>query len=151
MSIAVAEKLNTDDTGEAQARPALDDPNHPLNVISAKIRESVFKIHMQFGPGLLENTYEQCLFYDLSENQKLKVERQKSLPLKFEKLEIANAYKVDLLVEDKIILELKACDKIQPVHKAQLLTYMKIHQSQLGYLINFNEKLVKNGIHRFVR
>ena len=143
--------LTTVNTEEAQARAALDDPHHPLNRISAKIRESVFKIHMQFGPGLLESTYEECLYYDLTENRKLKVARQKYLPLKFEKLDILNAYKVDLLVEDQIILELKACDKIQPVHKAQLLTYMKIYGSQLGYLINFNEKLVKNGIFRFVR
>ena len=142
--------LTTVSTEETQGRSELDDPNHPLNKISAKIRESIFKIHIEFGPGLLESTYEQCLFYDLTENQNLKVERQKTLSLEFETLKIANAYKVDLLVEDKIILELKACDKIQPVHKAQLLTYMKIHQSQLGYLINFNEKLVKNGIHRFV-
>lgn len=144
------ELLTTVNTEEVQGHSALDDPSHALNVISAKIRESVFKIHMEFGPGLLESTYEECLYYDLVQNQNLKVERQKTLPLKFESLEIANAYKVDLLVENEIILELKACDKIQPVHKAQLLTYMKINQSRLGYLINFNEKLVKNGIHRFV-
>ena len=142
--------LTTETTEETQGRSELDDVNHPLNKISAKIRESIFKIHMTFGPGLLESTYEECLFYDLKENQGLRVERQKLLPLQFEELNIANAYKVDLLVEDQIILELKACDKIQPVHKAQLLTYMKIYQSRLGYLINFNEKLIKNGIHRFV-
>ncbi len=137
-------------TEEAQGRSALDDSQHPLNQISAKIRESLFKVHMSLGPGLLESTYEECLFYDLVENQNLKVERQKNLPLRFEKLKIENAYKVDLLVEEKIILELKACERIQPVHKAQLLTYMKLHQAQLGYLINFNTKLIKDGIHRFV-
>ena len=142
--------LTTARTEESQGRCDLDDPNHPLNCISAKIRDSIFKIHMTFGPGLLETTYEECLFYDLIENQRLCVERQKYLPLQFERLEITNAYKVDLLVENEIILELKACEKIQPVHKAQLLTYMKIHKSRLGYLINFNEKLIKNGIHRFV-
>ena len=140
----------TGGTAETQGRSELDDINHPLNQISAKIRDSVFKIHMEFGPGLLESTYEECLFYDLTENKNLKVERQKHLPLTFEKLEIKKAYVVDLLVEDQIILELKACQKIEPVHKAQLLTYMKINQSKLGYLVNFNEKLIKNGIHRFV-
>ncbi|MCF6328547.1 MAG: GxxExxY protein [Henriciella sp.] len=142
--------LNTATTKNTQARSVLDDPQHPLNQISSKIRDSVFKVHMTFGPGLLESAYEECLYYDLVKNQKLKVERQKILPLKFEELVVSNAYKVDLLVEDEIILELKACAKILPVHRAQLLTYMKINKSRLGYLINFNEKLVKDGISRFV-
>lgn len=142
--------LTTVTTDETQGHSVLDDPSHPLNQISAKIRESVFKIHMNFGPGLLESTYEECLHYDLIENQSLKVERQKTLPLQFEKLKIEYAYKVDLLVEDEIILELKACERILPIHQAQLLTYMKIKGSRLGYLINFNEKLIKNGIYRFV-
>ena len=142
--------LTTVITEENTARSELDDPDHLLNQISLKIRESIFKVHRTFGPGLLESTYEECLFYDLQKNQKLKVEQQKVLPLEFEELSVTNAYKVDLLVEDEIILELKACEKILPIHKAQLLTYMKIHQSRLGYLINFNEKLVKDGIHRFV-
>ncbi|MGB0718994.1 MAG: GxxExxY protein [Bdellovibrionales bacterium] len=144
------QNLTTARTDETQARFDPDNPDHYLNRISAKIRQSIFKIHMQFGPGLLEKTYEECLFYDLTENQNLKVERQKCLPLTFEKLTIPNAYIVDLLVKDEIIVELKACEKVLPVHKAQLLTYMKIHQSRLGYLVNFNEKLIKNGIHRFV-
>jgi len=142
--------LTTAATDEITARPALDDPHHPLNQISEKVRDSIFKIHRTFGPGLLESTYEECLHYDLTKNQKLKTERQKTLPLQFEELIISNAYKVDLLVEAEIILEIKACEKIQPVHRAQLLTYMKIHGSRLGYLVNFNEKLIKNGIHRFV-
>ena len=123
--------LTTVNTAKAQERSELDNPDHPLNQISAKIRKSVFKIHQALGPGLLESTYEECLYYDLIKNQNLKVERQKALPLQFEELKIANAYKVDLLVKDEIILELKACEKIQPVHKAQLLTYMKIHKSFL--------------------
>lgn len=142
--------FTTAHTDENTARPALDAPQHPLNLISGKIRDSVFKIHRTFGPGLLEGAYEDCLEYDLIQNQKLKVQRQKILPLQFEALTVANAYKVDLLVEDEIILELKACENILPVHRAQLLTYMKIHQSRLGYLINFNSKLIKDGMVRFV-
>ncbi len=142
--------LTTVSTEETQGRSALDDPDHYLNQISAKIRDSLFKVHMALGPGLLESTYEECLFYHLVKKQNLKVEQQKYLPLEFEDLRIDNAYKVDLLVEDQIILELKACERIQPVHKAQLLTYMKIHRAQLGYLINFNTKLIKDGICRFV-
>ncbi len=142
--------LNTANTDEITARSVLDDPQHPLNKISEEIRDSVFKIHRNFGPGLLESAYEECLYYDLTKNKSLKVERQKILPLKFENLIVSNAYKVDLLVEGEIILELKACAKLLPVHRAQLLTYMKINKSRLGYLINFNEKLVKDGINRFV-
>ncbi len=142
--------LNTANTDEITARSELDDPHHPLNLISEKIRDSVFKVHRTFGPGLLESAYEECLFYDLTENQNLKVERQKILPLQFEKLKVSNAYKVDLLIEDEIILELKACEKLLPIYRAQLLTYMKIKGSRLGYLVNFNEKLIKNGILRFV-
>lgn len=137
-------------TGEITAQPEFDDPKHSLNQISLKIRDSIFKIHRTFGPGLLESAYEECLFYDLVKNQGLRAERQKILPLQFEELIVASAYKVDLLIEDEIILELKACEKIMPVHRAQLLTYMKIKQSRLGYIINFNEKLIKNGIQRFV-
>lgn len=142
--------LTTARTDEITARPVLDDPQHPLNQISEKVRDSVFKVHRAFGPGLLESAYEECLFYDLTQNKNLKVEKQKILPLYFEKLKVSNAYKVDLLVEDEIILELKACEKIMPVHRAQLLTYMKINQSRLAYLINFNTKLIKDGIHRYV-
>lgn len=142
--------FTTANTDENTARPSLDNPRHPLNQMSEKIRESCFKIHRQFGPGLLESTYEECLYYDLVENQRLFVERQKLLPLQFENLHIPNAYKVDLLVENEIILELKACDSVQPIHRAQLLTYMRIRQAKLGYLINFNEKLIKNGIYRYV-
>ncbi|MCE7887810.1 MAG: GxxExxY protein [Alphaproteobacteria bacterium PRO2] len=137
-------------TDEITAKPVLDDPHHPLNQISLKIRDSIFKIHRTFGPGLLESAYEECLFYDLIKNYGLRVERQKILPLQFEELTMANAYKVDFLIEDQILLELKACEKITPIHRAQLLTYMKINKSRLGYIVNFNEKLIKNGIHRFV-
>ncbi len=142
--------LNTATTDEITARPELDDPHHPLNLISEKLRDSVFKVHRNFGPGLLESAYEECLHYDLTRNHNLKVERQKILPLKFENLNVANAYKVDLLIENQIIVKLKACEKISSLHRAQLLTYMKIHDSKLGYLINFNNKLIKDGISRFV-
>ena len=122
--------LNTANTDEVTARSELDNPEHFLNQISDKIRDSIFKVHRQFGPGLLESAYEESLFYDLIENQNLTVERQKNLPLRFEKLDVKNAYKVDLLIENEIILELKACEKILPIHRAQLLTYMKIKNSR---------------------
>ena len=132
------------------ARPALDDPAHPLNLISGKIRDSIFKIHRHFGPGLMESAYEACLYYDLVTNHKLAVARQKGLPIQFEELKIDDAYKIDLLVENSIVIEIKTVDKLMPVHQAQLITYMKLSGCRLGYLVNFNEKLVKDGIRRFV-
>ena len=141
---------NTANTDEITARSALDDPKHPLNLISEKIRDSIFEIHRAFGPGLLESAYEECLEYDLIENQKLRVGRQKILPLTFKTLNVKHAYKIDLLVEDEIVIELKACEKILPIHRAQLLTYMRLHGAKLGYLVNFNSKLIKDGISRFV-
>lgn len=131
-------------------RSEWDDADHPLNKISEKIRDSAFKVHRAFGPGLLENAYEECIFYDLVENKKLYVERQKILPIRFENLIVENAYRIDLLVEKEIIVEIKACERILPIHKAQLLTYMRLSGCKLGYLINFNEKLIKDGICRFV-
>ncbi len=137
-------------TTATTARLELDEPEHPLNQISGKIRDSAFKIHRHFGPGLLESTYEQCLLYDLIENQHLRVERQKALPIHFENLTIPEAYRIDLLVEKQIILEIKSTEKLLPVHQAQLMTYLKLTKCRLGYLINFNEKLIKDGIRRIV-
>ncbi|NBX67261.1 MAG: GxxExxY protein [Proteobacteria bacterium] len=132
------------------ARPVHATNIHPLNPITEKIRDSVFKIHRAFGPGLLESAYENCLFYDLTQNHGLKVERQKIVPIYFEGNKIDDGYRLDLLVEDKVIVEVKAVEKLLPVHEAQLLTYMKLSKIDLGLLINFNEKLVKDGIRRFV-
>lgn len=126
------------------------DRSHPINEVTEKIRDSIFKIHRAFGPGLLENAYEQCLFHDLSQNKKLKVERQKTLPIYFENVKISAGYRIDLFVEDQVVVELKAVEKILPIHEAQLMTYMKLSKVRLGLLVNFNEKLVKNGIKRFV-
>lgn len=143
------ENFTTADT-TTTARSELDDVNHPLNQISSKIRDSIFKIHRHFGPGLMENAYEECLYYDLITNHKLKIIRQKTLPIIFENLIIKDAYRIDLLVEDQIIIEVKTVEKLLPVHQAQLMTYMKLSGCKLGYLVNFNEKLVKDGIRRFV-
>lgn len=98
----------------------------------------------------MESAYEECLYYDLVTNQKLKVIRQKSLPISFENLIIKDAYRIDLMIEDQIIVEVKTVERLQPVHQAQIMTYMKLAQCRLGYLVNFNEKLVKDGIRRFV-
>lgn len=107
------------------------------------------EVHRVLGPGLLESTYEQCLAYELSKLG-LSFVRQVSMPVSYKQVKLDCGYKIDLLVEDKIVVELKSVEYLLPVHKAQILTYMKLSQYPIGLLINFNEKLLKQGIKRFV-
>lgn len=120
------------------------------NIIADKIFDSAVKIHKQYGPGLLESAYEALLFYELTRNQKLKVEKQKALPIQHEDLYIETGYRLDLLVADEVIVELKACDKIIPIHEAQLLTYLKLSNKRLGIILNFNSRLMKDGMKRMM-
>lgn len=106
------------------------------------------KVHKYFGPGLLENIYEQCLALELVK-QKHDVLRQVSMPVEYENHRFENAYRLDLWIDRKVIVEVKTVEKILPVHEAQILSYMKLSKSPLGLLINFNEKLLKNGIKRY--
>ena len=121
-----------------------------LNIISEKILDSAFKIHRAYGPGLLENAYQALMAYELAVNQKLIVEAQKALPLVHETIRIDIAYRLDLLVADSVIVELKACEKILPIHEAQLLTYLKLSGRRLGLVINFNAKMLKDGVRRLM-
>lgn len=125
-------------------------PNDPVNQVSDKILDAAFKIHRLYGPGLLENAYHHLMLYELTKTQGLKVESQKLLPLVHEGQLIEVGYKIDLLVEDSVIIELKACEKLLPVHQAQLLTYMKLMQKRLGLLMNFHSVMLKDGIKRLV-
>ena len=120
-----------------------------LNGISYKIIGSAFKVHKELGPGLLESTYEACFYYELN-NAGLFIERQKDLPLIYHEVKLDAGYRIDLLVEGKIVIEIKSVDTIAPVHKAQILTYMKLSNMKLGLLINFNVVDLKEGIQRFV-
>jgi GxxExxY protein len=106
-------------------------------------------VHKTLGPGLLENAYEECLFYELKQSG-LFIERQKALPLVYESVKLELGYRVDLLVENKLIVELKAVEAINDVHLAQVLTYLKLSNCKLGLLINFNVSLLKNGIKRVI-
>ena len=119
-----------------------------MTSVSRDIFDSCIKIHKALGPGLFEIVYKQCLAYEL---QKLghDVGLEVSLPVSYETLDFENGYKADLLVNKKIIIELKSVDKLSAVHKAQLLTYLKLSNYPLGFLINFGETLVKDGFHRF--
>ena len=103
----------------------------------------------ELGPGLLESTYEACLFFELSEKGFI-VDRQKSLPVRYKSENIDCGYRIDLLINDKIIVELKTVDQIAPVHEAQLLSDLKMSDRQVGLLINFNTTYLKNGIKRIV-
>ena len=119
------------------------------NEISAIIIDAGLKVHRALGPGLYEAVYEKCLEYELKERG-LIVERQKFLKINYENLVVDNAFKVDLLVENKVVVELKALDEINNFHSAQLLNYLKLGNYKLGLLLNFNSGLFKNGIKRIV-
>jgi len=120
-----------------------------LNDISYKIIGCAYTVHSELGPGLLESTYETCLEYELLERG-LKVERQKSLPVIYKDVKLTAGYRIDLLVENKVIVEIKSCEAVAPIHEAQLLTYLKLANKKLGLLINFNVKDLKQGIMRRV-
>ncbi len=119
------------------------------NQISSKIIGASLKVHKALGPGLLENAYEECLVYELSKSG-LKIEKQKSLPLVYEEIKLQSGYRVDILVENKVIIEVKSVETLNDVHLAQVLTYLKLSKCKLGLLINFNVSLIKNGIRRVV-
>lgn len=108
-----------------------------------------FKIYKKLGAGLFESVYEECLFHDIKKFG-LKVEKQKSLSIIYDDLIIENAFKIDLLVEDKLILEIKTVDYLNDIHKAQILTYLKMTNCKLGLLMNFRTDYYKNGIKRVV-
>ena len=120
-----------------------------LESIAATIVDAAILVHRELGPGLLESAYEACLVHELT-TRGLSVERQKPLPVRFRGIEIEAGYRLDLLVEGCVILELKAVDELTKIHYAQLLTYLKLSGHKLGFLINFNAVPLKNGIRRLV-
>lgn len=117
------------------------------NDITHKILGCAFKVHSELGPGLLESAYEECLFFELLQSG-LQVEKQKALPLIYYDVKLEAGYRVDLLVENKIVIEVKAVDAFNDVHLAQVLTYLKLSKCKLGLLINFNVKSLTSGIKR---
>jgi len=117
--------------------------------LTRKVLGCAYAVHSELGPGLLEKTYEECLCYELTQAG-LVVEKQKEVPLKYKDIWIDVGYRVDLMVEGRVILELKSVENLNPVHTAQLLTYLKLSGCQIGYLINFNVKSLKEGIKRFI-
>ena len=117
------------------------------NEISKIIFNCSLKVHKALGPGLLESSYEECLFYELNKSG-LNVQKQKALPLIYEEVKLNIGYRIDLLVENKVIIEVKSVETLNDIHLAQVLTYLKLSNCKLGMLINFNVTLIKNGIRR---
>ena len=117
--------------------------------ISRIVFEAALKVHKALGAGLLESAYEECLFYELKKSN-LKVEKQKSLPLIYEEVRLEIGYRIDIIIEDKFIVEVKSVEVLNDVHLAQLLTYLRLTDCKLGLLINFNVKLLKNGVRRVI-
>lgn len=119
------------------------------NELSKIIIGIAIEVHSSLGPGLLENVYKECLYYKIKQNG-FKVEKEKSIPVTFEEVKLETGYRIDLLVEDKLVLELKSVEEISNLHIAQTLTYLRLGNYKLGLLLNFNSVLLKNGIKRIV-
>jgi len=119
------------------------------NDISKIVVDCALKVHRQLGPGLLESAYQECLLFELV-NQGLKVEKEKPMPLIYNTVNLDIGYRIDLLINSKLIIEIKSVDSLNDIHLAQILTYLKLSGCKLGLLINFNVALIKHGIKRVV-
>ncbi len=118
------------------------------NKLTSAIIGKAIEVHRFLGPGLLESAYQECLYYELKASG-LIVEREKPMPIVYKEIQLEHGYRIDLLVENKVVIELKTVEFLNDVHTAQILTYMKLGNYPLGLLINFNVKLLKDGIKRF--
>ena len=128
---------------------AFDYTKCPHNALTGKIIGAAIEVYRTLGPGLLESAYEACLVFELQEKG-LNIERQKPLPLVYKNVKLDSGYRLDLIVETKVVVEVKSMTEIAAVHKAQLLSYLRLANLQIGLLINFNVKMLKQGIHRII-
>lgn len=119
------------------------------NEISKKIIGCAIEVHRQLGPGLLESAYQECLLYEL-EQAGLKVCKEKPMPIVYKEIKLDHGYRIDLLVEEKVVIELKTVDTLIDVHTAQVLTYLRLGNYKLGLLLNFQVAVLKNGIKRVI-
>ena len=120
-----------------------------INELTGKIIGAAIEVHKRLGPGLLESVYEECLCHEFN-FRKIAFERQKLLPIEYRGIKLDCGYRLDIVVEGTIILELKSCERLEEIHKAQLLTYLKLSGLKLGLLLNFNVTALKDGIVRIV-
>ena len=126
-----------------------ENKDHPDNEISGKIIGAAIEVHKRLGPGLLESAYEECLCCEMA-LRGIKFERQISLPLNYKGRHLDCGYRLDLLVEYRLIVELKSVESLEPIYDAQLLTYLKLKNAHLGLIINFNVMMLKDGVRRLV-
>lgn len=119
------------------------------NKLTQQLMDCFFRVHKALGPGLLESVYETCLCHEIGKRGFF-LERQKSLPVHYDGLAFESGLRLDLVVEQKIIIELKSVETLLPVHEAQILSYLRLSGMEIGFLVNFNVPLIKNGVRRFV-
>jgi GxxExxY protein len=119
-----------------------------INDLTGQVIGAAIEVHKTIGPGLLESIYEECLCREL-DLRKIPFERQKEIPIEYKGSPLRNGYRLDIVIENYLIIELKACESLLPVHEAQLLTYLKLSKINIGLLINFNVPVLKDGIKRF--
>lgn len=119
------------------------------NEISNKVIGCAIEVHKQLGPGLLESAYQECLYYELKQLG-LSVRKEKPMPVIYKEVVLDHGYRIDLLVEDKVVVEIKTVEALNEVHTAQVLTYLKLGNYKLGLLLNFNVSVLKNGIKRLI-
>ena len=120
-----------------------------INSITSSIIGAAINVHRELGPGLLESTYEACLVHELAQ-EGIEVERQKALPVVYRGVRLDCGYRIDLLVQGQVVVEVKAVDRLKPIHRAQVLSYLKLSGCKVGLLINFNVKMLKDGVCRLV-
>jgi GxxExxY protein len=118
-----------------------------INQLTGIVIGAAIEVHKTLGPGLMESAYEECLCHELA-SQKISFERQKELPIVYKGSKLSIGYRIDILVNEQLIIELKSCDTIQPIHEAQVITYLKLSGIKYGLLINFNTPYLKDGIKR---
>lgn len=121
-----------------------------IDIITETIIGAAIAVHRELGPGLLESTYESCLVYELAQRG-LCVERQKPLAVVYREVRLDCGYRIDLLVQGKVVVELKSVDRLEAIHQAQLLSYLKLSGCKAGLLINFNVPMLRDGVRRLVR
>lgn len=132
------------------ATKSLGEPSAFENEVATKVMDAAFIVHREMGAGLLENVYEECMLDVLKENS-LKVERQKLIPVYFRGKLLDCGYRADLLIEESVLVELKSVEKLTRIHEAQILNYLKLSNIKLGFLINFNVPLLKDGFKRCIK
>ncbi len=121
-----------------------------MNRLTEQILSCAFKVHSALGPGLLESAYEECLYYELNKAG-LHAEKQKPMPLVYEDVKLDAGYRIDLLVENRVVVEIKSVEALNDVHMAQIITYLKLSGCRIGLLLNFNVASLKNGIKRVIK